>query len=76
MSRAVKAIYENGIFRPLEPLEDLAEHSEVDLLVEEKATSASHPLAECIGILPDEDASEILRIIKEEFEQVDVEAWR
>ena len=33
MTRHLKAIYEDGVFRPLEPVE-IAEHQEVSLLVE------------------------------------------
>ena len=33
MTRHLKAIYEGGVFRPLEPVQ-IAEHSEVSLLVE------------------------------------------
>jgi predicted DNA-binding antitoxin AbrB/MazE fold protein len=33
MTRHMKAIYEGGVFRPLEPVE-IAEHQEVSLLVE------------------------------------------
>lgn len=33
MTRHLKAIYEGGVFRPLEPVE-IAEHQEVSLLVE------------------------------------------
>ncbi|WP_295444487.1 antitoxin family protein [uncultured Thiodictyon sp.] len=33
MTRHLKAIYEGGVFRPLEPVE-IAEHQEVSLLLE------------------------------------------
>lgn len=75
MTRTIEALYENGVLRPLEPLEGVAEHSRVKLIVELKERSL-HPLSDCIGILPDEDAQEMLRIIEDEFERVDADEWR
>jgi predicted DNA-binding antitoxin AbrB/MazE fold protein len=75
MTRTVHAFYENGILRPLEPLEGVDEHSRV-LVTIELAPRRLHPLADCVGILPDEDAKEMLGIIHEEFERVDAEDWR
>ncbi len=43
------------------------------MLSEEKIDGQNaHPLADVIGTMPDEDAEEMLRIIAEEFEEVDV----
>ena len=75
MTRTVHALYENGILRPLEPLEGVDEHSRVRLTIELEP-KRPHPLADCVGILPDEDAQEMLAIIQEEFERVDGEEWR
>ncbi|MCP4662814.1 MAG: antitoxin family protein [bacterium] len=74
MSRAVRAIYENGVLRPLDPLRGIEEHSEVKLIIR-VAEQASY-LAECIGILLDEDAEEMIRIIEDEFERADVRGSR
>ena len=43
MTRHLKAIYEDGVFRPLEPVE-IAEHQEVSLLVE--TTDEAQPEAD------------------------------
>lgn len=75
MTRTVQALYENGVLRPLEPLEGVAEHSRVQVTVELEERRR-HPLADCVGTLPDDDAEEMLRIIEEEFERVDAEEWR
>src|SRR5262249_8840015 len=75
MTRTVEAFYEEGVLRPVEPLEGVAEHSRV-LGTLEIPHVAAHPLASCIGTLPDEDAQELQRIIEEEFERVDAEEWR
>ncbi len=75
MTQTIDAIYEDGILRPIQPLEGVAERSRVRLTVE-VAQPAVHPLADCFGILPDEDAQEMLRIIEEEFERVNPDEWR
>ncbi len=74
MAQAVRAIYEDGMLRPLEPLDGVADHSEVRLVVH-SSEPAPHPLADCVGILPDEDAHEMSRIIEDEFEQIDADTW-
>jgi predicted DNA-binding antitoxin AbrB/MazE fold protein len=68
MRKTVEAIYENGLLRLLEPLEGLSEPCKVRVTIETVEPSV-HPLANCVGILPDEDASEMRRIIEEEFER-------
>jgi len=74
LTRTVEAIYENGVLRPLEPLEDLKEHEHVRITIE--TDGRDHPLADCIGILPNEDAEEMRQIIEKEFEKVDPSEWR
>lgn len=68
MTQIIEAIYEDGVLRPLQPLKDIEEHSKVKIIIETE-TQPRHPLADCIGILPDEDAREMRRIIEEEFEE-------
>ena len=75
MTRTVHALYEDGVLRPLEPLDGVAEHSRVRLIIEMEEVRP-HPLADCIGTLPDDDAREMLGIIEEEFERVNAEEWR
>lgn len=45
------------------------------IIQEERNDHLPHPIAECIGIMPDEDAEEMIKIIEEEFEQVDLDQW-
>jgi predicted DNA-binding antitoxin AbrB/MazE fold protein len=66
MTRTVQAIYKDGILRPIEPLEGIAENCRVTVTVEVEEKTA-HPLAGCVGILPDEDADEMRCIIDAEF---------
>jgi predicted DNA-binding antitoxin AbrB/MazE fold protein len=75
MTQTVEAIYEDGILRPVEPLEGIAEHCIVTVTIE-VGEKAAHPLADCVGILPDEDADDMRRIIEAEFEQVNPNEWR
>lgn len=74
MTQTIEAIYEDGVLKPVQPLQGLVEHVRVKITVEEKEPS-SHPLVDCFGILPDEDALEMKRIIEDEFEKVDPREW-
>ena len=74
MTRTIDAVYEGGVLRPLQSLEGIAEHARVRLTVE-SVESASQDLAACIGILPDEDAAELRRIVESEFGQVNLREW-
>ena len=73
MTRTLDAVYENGVFRPVEPLEGIDENSRVRIQVD---TGTRHPLADAIGILSDEDAAEMRRLIEEEFETIDARDWQ
>ncbi|MCP4358387.1 MAG: antitoxin family protein [Chloroflexi bacterium] len=53
----VEAIYENGILRPLQPLQSVTEHSKVKITIEAKG-SEPHPLLQFAGILPTYGLSE------------------
>jgi len=75
MRQTFEAIYENGVLRPVQPLEGIAQHSKLKVTVEVEE-ERRHPLADCIGILPDEDAAEMLRIIEDEFEKVNLSEWQ
>ncbi len=49
MSKSLKAVYENGIFRPLEPVE-LAEHQEVTVTVPDARGAAANHEISCYEI--------------------------
>jgi predicted DNA-binding antitoxin AbrB/MazE fold protein len=72
MQKTIDAVFENGVFRPTEPFEGLAEHARVRVTIEPPTLP---PWADCVGIMPEEDAREMRRIIDEEFEQVDPNDW-
>lgn len=73
-SQTLEAIYENGVLRPLKALEGFAEHSKVQITITSEETS-SHPLLQFAGILNDDEAAELRRIIEDEFERIDPNAW-
>ena len=75
MTETVEAIYEDGVLRLARPLKEITEHSRVKVTVEVQE-QPHHPLADCLGILPDEDAAELLRIIENEFEKVNLSEWQ
>ncbi len=74
MTRTINAVYEAGVLRPLQSLDGIAEHAQLRLTIE-SVEPAGNGLADCIGILPDEDASEMRRIVESEFEQVNLDEW-
>lgn len=51
MTRSIGAIYENGVFRPTEPVVDLPEHAPVRLIVETRGTEA--PRKRILGLQRD-----------------------
>ena len=73
-AQIVEAIYENGVLRPLEPLEGFAEHCKVNITVEydlpapqtsrQAGEMTPHPLARFVGIRSNEEAQELRRIIE------------
>jgi predicted DNA-binding antitoxin AbrB/MazE fold protein len=74
MSRTIEAIYENGVFRPLAQIKGFKRHQKISLTVK-KSSKKKHKLEGLCGILPDEDAAEMLKIIEDEFEKVDIDEW-
>ena len=75
MVRRFTAIFENGVFRPLEPVSELPNLAEVTVSVDSPHFNKTS-LLQCIGILSDEDAAEMKAIIAEEFERTDERDWQ
>ena len=74
MKKTVEAVYENGVFRPLERPEGIAEHRQVTLTVTLGGTPSS--LADLSGRLSADDADEMRAIVEREFERVDLREWQ
>jgi len=74
MTQTVEAVYKKGALHPLQPLQGLPENARVRITVEAEPATA-HPLERFAGSLSAEEADEMLRLVEEEFEQVDPDAW-
>lgn len=74
MKETLKAVFENGVFRPLRRPKGLAERCEVTLTVtvEEGASS----LADFAGRISSDDAQQMREVIEREFERVDSREWQ
>ena len=72
--QTLEAIYENGALRLLTQPKGLAEHSKVKITIEAEEHQPS-PLLQFAGILTNEEAANLVRIIEDEFEQVDLNEW-
>lgn len=74
MTMRLKAVYENGVFRPLTRPEGIAEHGRVMLTI----TAEEHPtsLADLAGRISADDAQEMRAIVEREFERVDLREWQ
>ncbi|MCC5666919.1 antitoxin family protein [Nostoc sp. CHAB 5784] len=66
-SQTIEAIYEDGVFRPLQTLTGVAEHSKVKIIIEYQET-LTHPLLQFAGIISDEEAAQLQAVIHQEFE--------
>ena len=74
MKKTVEAVYENGVFRPLERPEGIAEHRHVILTVTFEGTPLS--LGDLSGRISVDDAEEMRIIVEREFERVDLREWQ
>lgn len=74
MIKAIEAVYANGILRLLVPIKGLKKNQKVTVIVR-KAAVKNHPLRQLCGTLPAEDAKEMLKVIRKEFEKIDDNAW-
>ena len=68
MTTTVEAIYENGVLRPVQPLDWLEEKRQVTVTV--TAPDPQSPMTNWVGGISDEDAKIMRQVIDEEFGQV------
>src|SRR6266540_3987608 len=73
MKETLKAVFENGVFRPLTRRKGLAERREVTLTV--TVEEGPSPLADFAGRISSDDAQEMREVIEREFERVDPREW-
>lgn len=74
MTRSVRSVYENGIFRPVEMLVGIPDHAEVRLGVEQDARDTGC-LADFAGRWTVQDVDEIAAAIDAEFKRVTPYEW-
>lgn len=74
MTKTIKAIYEHGVLRPLDPLEGVEENTPVNVTIqmEEEKKQA---FARFAGILSPEEADRMMAVIDEDFEKVNPDDW-
>ena len=74
MKETLRAVFENGVFRPLRRPKGVSEHREVTLTV--TVEDAPSSLADFGGRVSAADAQEMREIIEREFEQIDAGEWK
>lgn len=70
MTRTVVAIYENGVFRPTQPVSDLPEHASVRLTIESPTPAERRP-KRVLGL----QRGQILRIATDFDAELGDEFW-
>ncbi|MEP7306348.1 MAG: antitoxin family protein [Acidobacteriota bacterium] len=73
MKETLDAIYENGIFRPLQEPVGIPEHRRVTITVTTEGSGSS--LADCVNRISADDAAEMKQIVEREFEHIDPREW-
>lgn len=74
MKETLRAVFENGVFRPLTRPKGVAELHEVTLTVTTEERPSS--LVDFAGRISSDDAQEMREIIEREFERVDPGEWQ
>lgn len=69
MTITIRAIYQDGIFKPLEPI-SLNENTSVHLVV-----STENPFLKFAGILDTVEADNMMKLVEEEFERIEKSEW-
>ncbi|MFZ3065632.1 MAG: antitoxin family protein [Nitrospirota bacterium] len=75
MTKTIHAIYKNGLLEPLDPIEGIKENSEVEIIISIKE-QLPHSILRFAGILSEEDAYAMSKVIKDEFENVNPDEWK
>lgn len=75
MTKTIHAIYEHGVLKPLEPIEGLKENTEVMVTVS-LGKEGAHPILRFAGILSEDKANTMMKIVEEEFERINPDEWK
>ena len=74
MIRKIRAIYEEGVFRPLDSLKELPDRTTVQLHVETVARDGGR-LSDFAGLWTEQEADEVAALVEAEFERIDPRDW-
>lgn len=74
MFKTIQAIYKQGILKPLGPIEGIEENTEVKIIVSTEQKDSTS-LLRFAGILDEEDASKMIKIVDDEFERINQSEW-
>ncbi len=75
MVKIIHAIYERGVLKPLEPIEGIEENTEVEVTVSTEK-DASSPILRFAGVLSEEEANKMIKVVDDEFERINQDEWR
>lgn len=75
MLKTIHAIYEHGVLKPLEPIEGIEENTKVKVTVSTEK-DVSPPLLRFAGVLSEEDANSMMKVVDDEFERINQDEWR
>jgi predicted DNA-binding antitoxin AbrB/MazE fold protein len=71
MTKAIEVVYEDNVFKPIEPVEGLKEHERM------VAIFSQHPvkkgLRDVVGTMTHNEATAMQKLIDEEFEKIEGE---
>lgn len=74
MTKQIEVVFEDGVLKPLRPIDWLEEHRQVTVVVD--VPSKKHPLEGWVGSVSKEDADAMRKAIDEEYERVDPDDWK
>ncbi|MDD5187782.1 MAG: antitoxin family protein [Methanoregula sp.] len=69
MTKAIEVVYENNVFKPLEPVEGIKEHETVIAIFSRRPVKKG--LRDLAGTLSHDEARAMQRCIDEEFEKIE-----
>lgn len=69
MSHTIEVIFENNVFKPVQPVEGIQEHERVVAIISQYIKKEG--LQDLVGTLSSDEAKEMLTLIDEEFGKVE-----
>ncbi len=71
MVQTIEVIYEDNVLKPVNPIEGLAEHEKISIIIYPKRTREG--LSKLAGTLDKEEADKMQKLIDEEFGKIEGE---